>query len=185
MGGVGAMNPMVTAASNMGSVGDANMGIEGSGGVCAMQLPIGDGCWGGGYRRYGFCRRCGGYECCDGCCGRRWMGMGMGTRQVKGMMGGVGRARPGMNQGPGPARVTPTVSPVRSPSSIDVRWFHMFATVIFCCRSHAFFFIVTTITELLSASSIIVSFVCLSVRLPFFRNCERFDIFLTTSKTIT
>ncbi len=36
------------------------------------------------------------------------MGMGMGMRQNTGMgmMGGVGRGRPGINQGPGPPRVT-------------------------------------------------------------------------------
>ena len=34
------------------------------------------------------------------------MGMDMGMQQGMGMMGGAGHARPGMNQGSGPARVT-------------------------------------------------------------------------------
>ena len=41
MGGVGAMNTMATAASNMGGVGGANMGLGGASGVGAMRLGMG------------------------------------------------------------------------------------------------------------------------------------------------
>lgn len=44
--------------------------------------------------------------------GAAGMGMGMSMRQSKKIIEGVERAKPDMNQGLGPARVTPTVVPL-------------------------------------------------------------------------
>ena len=105
MGGVGAMNPMASAAGNMGGVGGAaNMGMGGAGRVGAMRLGMGPiGMTGAGAAGMGGMVAAGGAA---GAAGAAGMGMGMGMRQGMGMMGGVGRARPEMYQGPGPARVT-------------------------------------------------------------------------------
>ena len=47
-----------------------------------------------------------------GRCGYMGMGMSMSMRQSKKIIEGVERAKPDMNQGLGPARVTPTVVPL-------------------------------------------------------------------------
>ncbi|KAF8267768.1 hypothetical protein EI94DRAFT_1829932 [Lactarius quietus] len=113
MGGVGAMNPM--AAATAGNMAGGNMGMGAAGGVGGMRLgmgPIGMGGTGagmGGMVAPGAAGGMGGAAAAAGAgMGAAAMGMGMGMRQGMGMMGGggVGRGRPGMNQGPGPARVT-------------------------------------------------------------------------------
>ncbi|KAI0299013.1 hypothetical protein B0F90DRAFT_1730069 [Multifurca ochricompacta] len=91
-GGVGSMNPMATAG-NMAN----NMGM--GGGVGGMRLgmgPIGMAGTGGGM---------GGMVAGGMGAAMGTGGMGMAMRQNMAMMG-AGRGRPGMNQGPGPARVT-------------------------------------------------------------------------------
>ncbi|KAH9015888.1 hnRNP A1-gamma isoform [Lactarius pseudohatsudake] len=104
--GVGAMSPMASAG-NMG--GGANMGMTG-GGVGGMRLGMGPiGMTGAGAGMGGMVPAGGGMGAAAGMQGAAAAmgGMGMGMRQNMGMMGGgVGRGRPGMNQGPGPARVT-------------------------------------------------------------------------------
>ncbi|KAH9015878.1 hypothetical protein EDB85DRAFT_2295443 [Lactarius pseudohatsudake] len=104
--GVGAMSPMASAG-NMG--GGANMGMAG-GGVGGMRLGMGPiGMTGAGAGMGGMVPAGGGMGAAAGMQGAAAAmgGMGMGMRQNMGMMGGgVGRGRPGMNQGPGPARVT-------------------------------------------------------------------------------
>ena len=94
----------------MGSVGGVNMGMGGACGVSVKRLgmgPIGmtgEGAAGvGGMVAAGGEASMGAAAGAGGACG---MGKGMDMRQGMGMIGGVGRTRPGMNQGPGPARVT-------------------------------------------------------------------------------
>ncbi|KAF8494448.1 hnRNP A1-gamma isoform [Russula emetica] len=95
-GGVGAMNPMATAGSMGG-----NMGM--GGGVGGMRLGMGPiGMTGAGAGMGGM--GAGGMGAAAAAMGGG--GMGMGLRQNMGMMGAAGRGRPGINQGPGPARVT-------------------------------------------------------------------------------
>ncbi|KAH9003620.1 hypothetical protein EDB86DRAFT_3062676 [Lactarius hatsudake] len=106
--GVGGMSPMASAG-NMG--GGANMGMTGGGGVGGMRLGMGPiGMTGAGAGMGGMVPAGGGMGAAAGMQGAAAAamgGMGMGMRQNMGMMGGgVGRGRPGMNQGPGPARVT-------------------------------------------------------------------------------
>ncbi|KAI9454230.1 hnRNP A1-gamma isoform [Lactarius psammicola] len=106
--GMGAMNPMAAAtAGNMG--GGGNMGM-GGGGVGAMRLGMGPiGMTGTGAGMGGMVAAGGagmGGAAAAAAAAAAGMGMGMGMRQNMGMMGGVGRGRPGINQGPGPARVT-------------------------------------------------------------------------------
>src|SRR5258708_27366795 len=92
--GVGGMNPMAT-----GNMGGGNMGMgSGVGGMRLWVGPIGmsgasAGMGGMGAGGMGAAAAMGGG------------GMGMGMRQNMGMMN-AGRGRPGINQGPGPARVT-------------------------------------------------------------------------------
>ncbi len=92
--GVSAMNPMATAG-NMGG----NMGMGGGMGIGPGMGPIGMTGAGMG----GMCTAAGMGAGAGAGIG---LGLGMGMRQNMGMMGGVGRGLPGMNQGPGPARVT-------------------------------------------------------------------------------
>ena len=154
MGGVGAMNPMATAAGNMGGVGGANMGMGGAGGVGAMRLGMGPiGMTGAGAASMGGMVAAG-------------MGMGMGMRQGMGMMGGVGRARPGMNQGPDlrGSRTEDNMGPTRMRGDV-VLHLRVLLYLGGLLHNRALFFTVTSITELLSALSIIVSlfaflFVC-------------------------
>lgn len=103
-GGVGGMSPMTTAG-NMGS----NMGM--GGGVGGMRLgmgPIGmtgagagTGTGMGGMGAGGMGAAAAAAAAMSG-----GGGMGMGMRQNMGMMGAGRGGRPGINQGPGPARVT-------------------------------------------------------------------------------
>jgi RNA-binding protein Musashi len=99
MGGMGAMNPMAATAAAAGGMrlGMGPIGMAGAG--------AGMGGMGGGAAGMGGAAAAG-----VGAAGMGMGGMGgMGMRQnMGGMMGGggVGRGRPGMNQGPGPARVT-------------------------------------------------------------------------------
>ena len=101
-GGVGGMNPMATAG-NMGG----NMGMgAGVGGMRLGMGPIGmTGAAGAGAGMGGMGAAAGGMGAAAAMGGG---GMGMAMRQnMGGMMGAAGRGgRPGMNQGPGPARVT-------------------------------------------------------------------------------
>ena len=94
-GGVAGMTPMAAAAAgNMGG----NMGMGGAmGGMRLGMGPIGVTGAGAGMGAMG----AGGM----GAAAMGGGGMGMGMRQNMGMMG-AGRGRPGMNQGPGPARIT-------------------------------------------------------------------------------
>ncbi|KAH9988895.1 hypothetical protein BJV77DRAFT_1019729 [Russula vinacea] len=95
-GGVGGMTPMAAAAAagNMGG----NMGMGGAvGGMRLGMGPIGMAGAGAGMGGMGAAGM--------GAAAMGGGGMGMGMRQNMGMMG-AGRGRPGMNQGPGPARIT-------------------------------------------------------------------------------
>ncbi len=92
--GVGGMNPMAT-----GNMGGGNMGMgSGVGGMRLGMGPIGMSGAGAGMGGMG----AGGMGAAAAMGGG---GMGMGMRQNMGMMN-AGRGRPGINQGPGPARVT-------------------------------------------------------------------------------
>lgn len=97
-GGVGAMNPMATAG-NMGG----NMGM--GGGVGGMRLGMGPIGMAGAGAGMGGMGAAGMGTAAAAAAAMSGGGMGMGMRQNMGMMG-AGRGRPGINQGPGPARVT-------------------------------------------------------------------------------
>ena len=101
-GGVGAMNPMAATAGNMGG----NMGMgAGVGGMRLGMGPIGMTGAGAGAGMGGMGAGGMGAAAAAAMSGGGMAGMGM--RQNMGMMGAAGRGgRPGMNQGPGPARVT-------------------------------------------------------------------------------
>ena len=111
--GVGAMNPMATAG-NMGG----NMGM--GGGMRLGMGPIGmTGTGMGGMVAAGGGGMGTAAGMGAGAGARMGLGLGMGMRQNMGMMGGVGRGRPGMNQGPC-ARHEPRTARVPSICAVTV-----------------------------------------------------------------
>ncbi|KAH9061948.1 hnRNP A1-gamma isoform [Lactarius vividus] len=104
MGMMGGFNPMMGMGMGMGRFGMGGMGAMGNAGVGAMSPMASAGNMGGGANMGMTGAGVGGMRAAAAAA---MGGMGMGMRQNMGMMGGgVGRGRPGMNQGPGPARVT-------------------------------------------------------------------------------